>query len=357
MQTTFTSRRILGACALTVAAVLASACGGSSSTAETTESTEVSTSSTEPDEARAPLTGLPLSDPAVASRPALVAKIDNHPKAQPQAGLNSADIVIEENVEKLTRFAAVHHSQGRDPIGPLRSGRRQDVDILGAFNKPLFVWSGGNARVTRAINASDLVNMGPSPMKSKNIYFRDRARPAPHNLFTKATDIWANAPAESGPPQPQFLYRGASDALPAGAIALAGAKVSMDNHKMQWDWDATGKKWLRSALDSRRKLQPHMEADGTQVSTENVVVLYVRYTTPRSPNARTVGNGKAFVLTDGQMIEGTWQRADRLSPFTILDAQGSQIRLTPGRTFVMLSRVDTFVPVLAGQLAADVKWL
>jgi hypothetical protein len=285
-----------------------------------------------------------------------VAKIDNHPSARPQVGLNSADIVFEENVEKLTRFAAVHHSQGRDPIGPLRSGRRQDVDILGSFNEPLFVWSGGNSRVTRAINSSDLVNMGPTPMRSKNIYFRDRTRKAPHNLFTKTTDIWANAPAESVAPQPQFVYRDDSDARSSSAVPIVGAKISMDNMKVQWDWDAVGSKWIRSTLDSKRKLQPHMEADGTHVSTENVVVLYVRYTTPVSPNARTVGSGKVFVLTDGHLIEGTWERKDRLVPFTLRDAQGSQIRLTPGRTFVMLSRSNKFAPVAAGQMPANVQW-
>jgi len=349
------SSTLFAAAGLT-AALAVSACGGSGGSSESTTTTRLATTTTEPELPKAPLTGLPTSDPAVATRPALVAKIDNHPSARPQVGLNSADIVFEENVEKLTRFAAVHQSQGRDPIGPLRSGRRQDVDILGSFNEPLFVWSGGNARVTRAINSSDLVNMGPSPMKSKNIYFRDRARKAPHNLFTKTTDIWANAPAESVAPQPQFVYRDDSDALPAAAVPIVGAKVSMDNHKMQWDWDATGKKWVRSALNPRRKLEPHMEADGTQVSTENVVVLYVRYTTPVSPNARTVGNGKVFVLTDGHMIEGTWERKDRLVPFTLRDAQGSQIRLTPGRTFVQLSRNNKFVPVAAGVLPADVAW-
>ena len=74
-----------------------------------------------------PLTGLPIEDPALAARSALVVKIDNHPEARPQSGLNQADIVFEENVEHLTRFAAVFQSQAPDPVGPIRSGRTQDV--------------------------------------------------------------------------------------------------------------------------------------------------------------------------------------------------------------------------------------
>ncbi|MEZ5272905.1 MAG: DUF3048 domain-containing protein [Ilumatobacteraceae bacterium] len=106
-----------------------------------------------------PLTGLPVTDPAAAARPAMVVKIDNNKNARPQSGLNEADIVFEEIVEVQTRFAAVFHSQGSDPVGPIRSGRTQDVDLLGSFNKPLFVWSGGNPAVTDIIEASDLVEL------------------------------------------------------------------------------------------------------------------------------------------------------------------------------------------------------
>ena len=52
-----------------------------------------------------PLTGLPQADASKLKRPALVVKIDNEPGAQPQAGLNQADVVFEEQVEgELMRF-------------------------------------------------------------------------------------------------------------------------------------------------------------------------------------------------------------------------------------------------------------
>ncbi|NBR66053.1 MAG: DUF3048 domain-containing protein, partial [Actinobacteria bacterium] len=144
------------AAASVLAPVLAS-CGGGGGTADGSADTSVASVSTDPAAPAVvyPLTGLPVDDAAKAARPALVAKIDNHPNARPQAGLNKADIVIEENVEGLTRFAAVFHSDGSDPVGPLRSGRTQDKIFLGSYNKPLFMWSGGNYRVTQVINAQD----------------------------------------------------------------------------------------------------------------------------------------------------------------------------------------------------------
>ena len=118
--------------------------------------TTAPTPTTAAEVARMPLTGVPLSPGEEApARPAMVVKIDNAPGARPQTGFTAADIVYEELVnDSLTRFAMVFHSQGSDPVGPIRSGRIQDVDLFGSYHRPLFVWSGGNPTVTNAIRGS-----------------------------------------------------------------------------------------------------------------------------------------------------------------------------------------------------------
>ena len=193
---------------LTVATVLVSilaACGGGGSSSDTTAWVDPLT--TTPPVPGYPLTGLPITDKAAASRVALAVKIDNHPASRPQTGLNKADIVFEENVESLTRFAAVFHSQGSDPVGPIRSGRTQDIDILASFNKPLFAWSGGNYRVTKVVNASTMVNVGYSASRGKGGYYREKTMKAPHNLYAKTSNLWTLAPEGSAAPNPQLLFR------------------------------------------------------------------------------------------------------------------------------------------------------
>ena len=76
----------------------------------------------------APLTGLAISEELPGA--ILAVKIDNSPDAWPQTGINNADIVFEENVEGWTRFIAVFHSKSPEPVGPIRSIRTQDIDIL-----------------------------------------------------------------------------------------------------------------------------------------------------------------------------------------------------------------------------------
>lgn len=346
--------------ASSVALSVLSACGGSDNKSASAGTNSTETTVTNEPVAVYPLTGLPVTDPSVLGNTAIVAKIDNHPSARPQTGLSKADIIFEENVEKLTRFAVVFHSQGSDPVGPLRSGRTQDIDLLGSLNQPLFVWSGGNSRVTKFINNSDLVNLGPTPSRGKGGYYREKTRKAPHNLYTKTSTILSIAPQPMTPPQPQFTYRGVSDAVPATAIAIDGAKVKMDNVPIYWQWDAASGNFLRSSLNTRYKLEPHMDSDGTQVNAKNVIVIYVSYKRSKgdhkSPEAQTVGKGEVYVMTNGTYIQGTWERKDRLTPFTFKDASGSVIKLTPGRTFVELSRVTAFSPVLPGIDPGKVKW-
>jgi len=122
---------VFGSRSLALAAVVVlSACGGSSGSS-TASTDSVPTTDAVADASVWPLLGTPVEDSAAASRPAMVVKIDNHPSARPQAGINQADIIFEENVEKLTRYAAVFHSEGSDPVGPIRSGRFQDINLLG----------------------------------------------------------------------------------------------------------------------------------------------------------------------------------------------------------------------------------
>lgn len=333
------------------------ACGGSSPSATTdsvpTESSivEQSTTTTTVPVVVNPLTGEPATDKSILSRPAMVVKIDNHPKSEPQFGLNQADIIFEENVEKLTRFAAVFHSQGSDPVGPIRSGRFQDINLLGSFNKPLFVWSGGNEKVTSAVRKSDLVDLSYTIANKNGGYQRDNNRAAPHDLFAETSKLWTLIPDGSGPPPQQFTYRSASDAVPTSAQKVAGVKVSMDGVKVEWNWSATDQTFVRS-----QNGKPHVDADKVQLNMRNVVILEVEYTRTYSPISKTLGSGKVTVFTGGVAITGTWERSNRLVPFTLKDSGGAIIKLTPGRTFVELARADKAAVIAEGVDPATVKY-
>jgi len=319
-----------------------------STTAGATTTTAAATTTTAAPVPTAPLTGLPQTVEAYLNRPALVVKIDNHSAAVPQTGLNQADIVYEEEVEGISRFAAVFQSTDAtwsqdNPelavVGPVRSARTTDIDIMAGLSRPLLAWSGGNAGVVRAVNGAqdngELTDVGYSQFSKEGGWFRDRSRKAPHNLYANMRAVYTLAPADQGPPAPVFEYRGPTDTM-AGEDAL-GVKVKIDGTQVQWQWDADSQAWLRF-----QNGDPHEDSNGQVINPANVVVMFVDYkgssAAASSPEAITVGEGDVWVFTGGKLVRGTWKRDDRVKPATLTDEAGNPIKLTPGRTWVELPR-------------------
>jgi len=295
---------------------------------------------------RVPLVGHVLADGQTApDRPALVVKIDNAPSAGRQSGLNEADIVFEEIVEYgVTRFAAVFQSQDSNPVGPIRSGRTQDVDMLGGLDRPLFAWSGGNPGVTQAIADSDFLNLNAQYTPG---YFRTSDRQAPHNLFANTDALWALAPDDSPRPPAMFQYLEPNEQVAGNGVDhsnASGADVSVGSMQVRWDWSPESGTYLRDQNGGA-----HYTASTGQVNTTNLVVLKMQYipsrVDARSPEAVTIGVGKAWVFSGGKMIAGHWERDSRTSEFRLLQGVGDSekpIKLTPGRTFVEL--IDRTAP-------------
>jgi hypothetical protein len=295
----------------------------------TRPTTTAAPTTTSPPPPAYPLLGLPIANPAEwQPRPALIVKIDNV-SAKPQSGLNEADLVFEEIVEgRATRFAAVFNSRDADPVGPIRSGRTQDVTLFQSYNDPVFAFSGGNAGVNAALAAT-----GWTILSQGNGMFRDsRFHGTPHNLYARTTELYAQA-GDSGLAVPQFKY-GQTAGTPAQGcnLAIGGVRAS-------WAWDATEGMYLRAEGGS-----PHPTTNG-QVATRNVVVLFMPYAgswvDSRSPEAQSVGNGRAVIYRNAQKIEGNWSRDDANLPFTLTTANGEPLLLSAGRSFIELCDVAT----------------
>jgi Protein of unknown function (DUF3048) N-terminal domain/Protein of unknown function (DUF3048) C-terminal domain len=307
-------------------------------TEEPTTTTEAATTTTLPPDPVYPLTGIENPDPVIAARPALVVKIDNAGGARPQSGFNEADLVFEEIVnDHITRFAMVFQSGDTDPVGPIRSGRIQDVALFTALDHPLFAWSGGNATVTNEIDNSELVNIGPSHAR---VYYRAKDRSIPHNLYSKTEDLYTQTPPFAPPAKQQFVYR--EPGAPAAGTPSAGVGVKLDSIDVDWAWDAKEGLYFRKMEGNR-----HMDRNSGQISTNNVVVLSMEYDPgiSGSPDAQTLGKGEAFVFTGGNYIHGTWSRDDIHNPFALVADDGKPIELQPGRTFIELPRVGSTLPL------------
>jgi hypothetical protein len=284
-----------------------------------------------------PLTGLPATDPARASRPALSIKVENVAAARPQAGLNSADQITEQLVEGgLTRLLVTYQSKDAPLVGPVRSVRPVDAPLLRQLGGGLFGFSGGAAGVLEIVRRDSEATF-VSQAQAPGAYRRVGGRPAPHNLFTSTAALY-EAGRSAGEPTPPALFTYAEGA-PATARQVKVARLRFSpSSRASWEWRA-GEGFVRFQDGTLARL-----VDGSPVTTENVLVMsvtigrtqFVDVAGNPTPDVDVVGQGTAWLLRDGKLVTGTWRRPAASDPVQVLGADGEPIPLHPGRTWVEL---------------------
>ncbi|MBY8879180.1 DUF3048 domain-containing protein [Actinacidiphila acidipaludis] len=272
-----------------------------------------------------PLSGLPGKGSL------LVVKIDNVGPARPAVGLAQADIVYIERVEGgLSRIIAVYGgAQKPSVIGPVRSARETDLQVLSAFGKPAFAYSGAVSKFVPVLKRADVINVAPA--EKARAYFRSTDRAAPHNLFVRTPGLTdgASVAKDIG------LHFGA---LPAGGAAAASANAGLPAATFRFTWND-------AAASYAVLMDGH---DTAPARPENVIIQHVKVTdSPRGfvdtngggkvsePFSQTVGSGTATVLRDGKEFTVNWSRPNPAAG-TTFTYHGKPFPLHRGQTWIVL---------------------
>ncbi|HET9650422.1 MAG TPA: DUF3048 domain-containing protein [Microlunatus sp.] len=303
--------------------------GNDSATTAPVASGSSTAPTTTPTSAPSPTPVDPLTGGRVADREVIAVKVENIAAARPQVGLRNADIVFVEEVEGAqTRLVAVYHTDFPRRLGPVRSARSTDVQLLPLFGKPGLVYSGANRNVQGKIHGASIVPIERST--------RDRRRVAPHNVFVNlhsiADSVRTGAARDIG-------WRFAADDPrwdPAPAAERPSATVGNDTFTFDWSRHRYGVRW---------RGQPYTDGDsGKTATTDNIVVMAVRnhpdgnrdVLGSASVMSDTVGHGKVTVYRDGKKMAGAWRRTSPSGVLRFIDADGRDIPLAPGKTWVLL---------------------
>jgi Protein of unknown function (DUF3048) N-terminal domain/Protein of unknown function (DUF3048) C-terminal domain len=324
-----------------VAAVSFALIGGHHGTTSTSQPGASSTTlsiAARPKGVIAPLTGVRDPTSGAAHRPALTVKIENTEFANPQIGLEQADVVYEEVVEgSITRLLAIFQSQVPAVVGPVRSVRRTDQSVVTPIGG-IFVYSGGAPYAIASIESAPVTLVDET--RAGAAMFRDHSRAAPHNLYGRPAALFAIG-GKPVPPPPLFSYRSAHQTVPGVAVTHANVGFGA-GFSVSYSWEAARGAWTR-LVDN-----PATEASDPRVAPRNVVVMLVNYAGGVGvigSEAQLVGSGAAVIFTGGRRVDGRWVRPDRSRPAQFVDAAGAAVRLTPGQTWVELAPVGT--PVTA----------
>jgi hypothetical protein len=276
-----------------------------------------------------PFTG----EPVTALRRVLAVKIDNIAQARPQTGLTSADIVYVLPVEGgLSRFLAVFSARLPPVIGPVRSAREDDLELLRQFGRPAFAFSGATNTLLPVVERARIVNLY-SGVRSG--YFRGTTRVAPYNLYAHTSQLLAQAKGASLAHSIGFRFGPA----PAGGRLTAAMSVSYPAASFSFTWSAAKGRWLVS-MDGARAASTE---DG-QLSAATVVIQHTIVRTSRfleygkpPPYAESTGSGTAIVLRDGRAYQARWSRPAADGGTTFTTASGQPMTFAAGPVWIVLA--------------------
>ena len=284
-----------------------------------------------------PLSGQDPSSPAVALRPAVAVKVENHPVAYPLSGLEDAEIVFEELVEGgITRFMAIYHCTDSAKVGPVRSSRVVDPDIMIPITRILGA-AGGNDIVRAALKRADVVLLDEDTSGNA---MRRIARPgitSEHTLYANTKSLRKlGSKAYDKAPRTGFEF-GPLEGEAKRARLVTASFAGRTEVSYRWKKG----KWLR--FDDG---EPLMTETGKQIAVDNVVIelhtvrnsrtIFDVAGNPSIEIADETGRGSAVLLRDGKRIRGNWIRKNPEAPVRFVTKEGAPMVFAPGTIWVEL---------------------
>jgi hypothetical protein len=290
---------------------------------------------------------------AEAKRP-LAVVIANNKAALPQYGLSRASTYYEAPVEGgMTRLLVIFNNyDDLDRIGPVRSARDYFVyEAMGAG--AIFAhWGLAVPYCGDLINGTSVDNISAAVRgidTAANEAFKRVSRPGKALEFTGYLDIAGYNSAvtrlgysTSGGNQ-QFTFSAnvdysshpqATKVYPGGTSNNSGG---YGNAKPYFEYNAENKLYYRFQYGGK-----HIdEMNNEQLTVANVVFQYMNGEA-RDANGYlkfdVTGNGRAQIFTNGRVVEGTWKRDDISRPAKFYDANGTEVVLSSGKTWICVIR-------------------
>ena len=344
---------LFGACQSEAQSIQDTAVAAEATMAQAVQSTLAPTETPEP--VINPLTGLAVDNPELLNRRPVMVKVSNYPQyGRPHAGLSAADIVFDYYIGYGTnRFLAVYYGQDCDNIGPVRSGRFVDAQLVTMYSGVLAY---GSADEDTDVEINE---------KLGDYAISNLEAPEPAFVGTdthSVVGVYTNSAALSQFVTEQGLANGAPD-LPGmvfseevpnhGQYADQVNILFNYNNRGEWRYDKSSGKYLRwieyfeDESDDIYDMIPLVDRNtGDQLAFSNVIIIYAEYT-ELAPSRYLIdiwGNDKgkkAYFFRDGQVFEGKWRAKNDSDPMQFFNDQGESMALKPGNTWIVIAGLNS----------------
>lgn len=299
--------------------------------------------------ARSYLTGEWIDEEIAAQRPFAV-MIGNTKVALPQYGVSDADIIYEAPVEgSETRLMAIFQDYASvEKIMSIRSCRRYYLDWMLEFDA-IYGHYGQAVYALETLEKDYVDNLsGLDGGVSNVMYHRDSSRKAPHNAYTTGEDIIAGIEYKGYEKMHSESYEGhyQFNTDEENEIELTNgqdAVVVKPGYFVNKPWFVYDNE---SGLYKRYEYgDAHIDGNnGEQIQVKNIIIQscdwydlgdngYLEF--------ETTAGGNGYYITNGKAIPVTWTKDSQESPTRYFDADGNEITINQGKTWVCITQ-DTY---------------
>ncbi len=297
-----------------------------------------------------PVDGEPVPAALAVRRP-LAVVIENHPAARPQWGLSLASRVYEALTEGgITRYLAVFGPRDADRIGPVRSARIQFLDYVLELDAA-FAHVGGSANALDLIPELHIRDLNQFRYAAPYRRIRRPQLSFEHTVFasTRALRALIDRRGWGGPvsiAHPVWKDDAAPTLRPPGQTLTID--FSTPAYRVAWVFRPETNEYQRFLAG----LPDTDAATGEFVYAKSVAVAVIPRIHGRTQIGEDtwtfadIGSGRAWVVQDGTVAEGRWQKPSRTDRLRFFDAAGEEQAFDRGRQWVEIVPPEV-TPVIA----------
>ena len=311
-----------------------------------------------------PLTGLQVADPDLLERRPIAVKINIVPRLlyRPPFGLSLADIVYDYyHNSGYSRFFAVFYGNDADLVGPIRSGRLLDHELVQMY-KSLFAYGSADELINQRFFGAEYSNRlilegartGCPPTAAAPLCRYD---PAGGDLLLGGTAAMSAYVESRNVDNSQQNLDGMTfdGQVPGGGtpVSQVFVRYSRDNY-VRWDYNPASSQYLRFQDNSEDTGQGEEYAplidrlNNEQITADNVVVIVARHEFYQQPPNEIIeiylsGSGTAYAFRDGKVYEVRWNRPTTNSVLFLTNPDGTPFPYRPGTTWYQVVGESTAI--------------
>ena len=275
-------------------------------------------------------------------RPVAVMIDNDTAAARPQIGLESAYMVYEIIVEGgSSRMMALFKNHDIEKVGPVRSSRHYFLDYA-LEHDAIYCHAGWSPKAQADIRSLGVNNINGILGDDGNVYWRDYTYDKTwHNLYTGVDKLFEKAKKDKN-------YRTTSDVKHTEYLKndtdmedgtdIVNINLPYSNHyKVSYQYDSENKVYKRLVNGSA-----HMSQTDEQLTAKNIIIYQVQnFNLQDNDNVGrqdivNIGSGVGYYLTNGKMIEISWEKPSREEKTIYTTVDGEELLLNPGNTFVQI---------------------